>query len=273
MRRVMVVLATVLLVSGCAPVATPDASSSPASPTASSASPTPTPTPTATAAPEPAATTEPAAAPAPATAAPQQPSTAGVDIDSAASLQVLVNKRRPLVPADYQPVLVPVSIAQDGDEAVRPEVDAALAQMSAAMQADIGEGIHVFSSYRGYARQTQLYNGYVAQYGQAQADTTSARPGHSEHQTGLSVDLMGTGGACRLDVCFGGTAAGRWIAEHAWEHGFIVRYPDGLQGITGYHFEPWHVRFVGAEVATAMHEQGIATFEEYAGTGNAPDYG
>ena len=270
----MVVLAAALLVSGCAPVATPDASSPPASPTASSASPTPTPTgtATATATPEPAPTTEPAAAPAP-TAAPQQQSTAGVDIDSAASLQVLVNKRRPLVPADYQPALVPVSIAQDGDEAVRPEADAALAQMSAAMQAEIGEGIHVFSSYRGYARQTQLYNGYVAQYGQAQADTTSARPGHSEHQTGLSVDVMGTGGACRLDVCFGGTAAGRWIAENAWEHGFIVRYPDGLQGVTGYHFEPWHVRFVGAEVATAMHEQGIATFEEYAGAGSAPDYG
>jgi D-alanyl-D-alanine carboxypeptidase len=273
-RRAIVVLASMLLVTGCAPAVAPDpspsgpsssapSSSAPTSPSASAPSATPT-------------TADPAPSPTPTAAAPVAPPAAqptAIDIDSGASLQVLVNKRRPLVPVDYRPQLVPVSTAQDGDEAVRPEVDAALVAMSAAMQADIGEGIHVFSSYRSFARQTQLYDGYVAQYGQARADTTSARPGHSEHQTGLSVDLMGTGGACRLDVCFGSTAAGRWIAEHAWQHGFVVRYPDGLEGITGYHFEPWHVRFVGVEVATAMHERGIATFEEYAGTGSAPDYG
>lgn len=267
----MAALAAALLLSGCATGATPEPSSSaPASPVATetSASPTVEPTPTSTPS-MPASTAAPTETAAP--AATEAPA-ARLDLDSGASLQVLVNKRRPLVPVDYQPQLVPVSIAQDGDEAVRPEADAALVQLSAAMQAEIGEGVHVFSSYRSFSRQTQLYNGYVAQYGQAQADTTSARPGHSEHQTGLAVDVVGTGGACRLDTCFGGTAAGRWIAEHAWEHGFIVRYPDGLEGITGYHYEPWHLRFVGVDVATAMHAGGFATFEEYAGTGSAPDY-
>ncbi|MCH1882069.1 M15 family metallopeptidase [Agrococcus sp. ARC_14] len=270
MRRtvglVLGTIAAVAVLSGCAaPEPVPSASPTPtaletptATPTAQSPSPTPTPTPST-----------------PATAAPPQaaePPAAG-DIESATSLQVLVNKRTPLQPADYLPELVSVSTAQDGDETVRPEVDAALVAMSDAMRVDIGEGIHVFSSYRSYARQTELYNGYVARNGQAVADTTSARPGHSEHQTGLAVDLRGTGGVCELDVCFGDTAAGRWVAEHGWEHGFIVRYPDGLQGITGYHYEPWHIRFVGVEVSTAMHEQGARTYEEYLGSGSAPDYG
>lgn len=265
----MAVLGAALLLSGCATGPAPEPSPSAVDTPAASES-----APSATAEPMPTAAPSPTAPPVEASESPAaEPAAVSIDIDSGASLQVLVNKRRPLAPPDYRPQLVPVSIAQDGDELVRPEVDAALVQLSAAMQAELGEGVHVFSSYRSFARQAELYNGYVAQHGQALADTTSARPGHSEHQTGLAVDVSGTGGACRLDACFGATAPGRWIAAHAWEHGFIVRYPDGLEGITGYHFEPWHLRFVGVDVATAMHERGIATFEEYAGTGSAPDYG
>ncbi len=259
----------VLVLTGCGEAATPEASSSsPATPTASAHVELETPTPMSTPAPTPTRT----AAPTP-SATPTPEAASAWDLTSADSLQVLVNKRTPLQPAAYVPSLVAVSSAQEGGELVRPEVDAALAELSAAMRADIGEGTFVFSSYRSYDRQAQLYNGYVAQYGQAEADTTSARPGHSEHQTGLAVDVSGTGGACRLDVCFGGTAAGRWIAEHAWQHGFIVRYPEGLEGITGYEYEPWHLRFVGAEISTAMHEQGARTYEEFLGLPAAPDYG
>ena len=186
---------------------------------------------------------------------------------------MLVNKRRPLEPPEYRPALVDVSSAQEGGEAVRPEADAALSAMSTAMRAEIGEGTFVFSSYRSYARQAELYAGYVARYGQAEADTTSARPGHSEHQTGLAVDVSGTGGRCRLDVCFGDTAAGRWIAAHAWEHSFVVRYPRAMEHITGYEWEPWHLRYVGPEVSTAMHKAGVATLEEFFGAEAAPDYG
>ena len=272
MGLVLGAITAVAVLAGCAqPEPAPSASPTPTAIETPSATPTPTPTPT------PSAESSSPTPTAPATVAPPQPAdppaAGGADTGSAASLQVLVNKRTPLQPADYRPELVSVSTAQDGDEAVRPEVDAALVAMSEAMRADIGEGIHVFSSYRSYARQSELYNGYVARYGQAEADTTSARPGHSEHQTGLAVDLRGTGGVCELDVCFGDTAPGRWVAEHGWEHGFIVRYPDGLQGITGYHYEPWHLRFVGVEVSTAMHDQGARTYEEYLGSGSAPDYG
>ncbi|MCR8671289.1 M15 family metallopeptidase [Agrococcus sp. HG114] len=207
------------------------------------------------------------------TAEPEPTSASAFDIDSASSLQVLVNKRRPLQPPEYRPALVAVSSAQEGGERVRPEVDAALAAMSAAMRAEIGEGTFVFSSYRSFERQGELYRGYVARYGQAEADTTSARPGHSEHQTGLAIDVSGTGGQCRLATCFGDTAAGRWLAANAWQHGFVVRYPQGLEHITGYEWEPWHLRYVGVEVSTAMREGGVATLEEFFGTGAAPDYG
>lgn len=196
------------------------------------------------------------------------------DIDAGSSITVLVNKRRPLQPQDYAPELVEPSVSHDaGEEAIRPEVDAPLVALDAAMRADIGEGVHVFSSYRSFQRQTTLYSGYVARSGQAAADTTSARPGHSEHQTGLAMDVVGTSLVCRLDVCFGGTAAGRWIAEHAWEHGFVVRYPEGEDATTGYAYEPWHLRYVGVDVTTAMQAAGATTLEAFFGTGDAPDYG
>lgn len=250
----MAIAALALLLSGCAEAVTPEpTSSATASPTASapveSATPTPTPTPEPT--PEP---------------------SERWDIDAASSLQVIVNKLRPMSPAEFAPELVPVSTAEEGGELVQPALDAALTEMDAAMRAAIGEGTFVTSSYRSYALQAQYYQNAIDAYGQVGADTTSARPGHSEHQTGLAIDLMSTSLECRLDRCFGETEAGRWIAEHAWEHGFVVRYPQGADAVTGYAWEPWHLRYVGTDVTSLMHEQGIATLEELFGLPPAPDY-
>lgn len=248
----MAIAVLALLLSGCAEAVTPEpTSSAPASPTASapveSATPTPTPEPT----PEP---------------------SERWDVDAASSRQVIVNKLRPMSPAEFAPELVPVSTAEEGGELVQPALDAALTEMDAAMRAAIGEGTFVTSSYRSYALQAQYYQNAIDAYGQAGADTTSARPGHSEHQTGLAIDLMSTSLECRLDHCFGETEAGRWIAEHAWEHGFVVRYPQGADAVTGYAWEPWHLRYVGTDVTSLMHEQGIATLEELFGLPPAPDY-
>lgn len=259
------VVAAALVLTGCGGTGAPAPTATATAERPTTAAPDPTPAGSEPAA-EPAATSTPAPEPA-------APDASAFDLDSAASLQVVVNKRRPLHPPEHRPELVAVSSAQEGGELVRPELDEALTAMSQAMRADIGEGTFVFSSYRSYERQAELYAGYVARYGQAEADTTSARPGHSEHQTGLAVDVSGTGGACRLATCFGDTAAGRWLAEHAWEHGFVVRYPRGLEHITGYEWEPWHLRYVGVEVSTAMHESGAATLEEFFGLEPAPDYG
>ncbi|MEG0423022.1 MAG: M15 family metallopeptidase [Erysipelotrichaceae bacterium] len=115
------------------------------------------------------------------------------------------------------------------------------------------------SDYRSYETQSRIYNNYVAQYGQASADTFSARPGTSEHQTGLAFDV----GA--IDDNFGNTPAGIWLAQNCQKYGFILRYLSGKESITGYKYEPWHIRYVGVDVATAIMSQGI-TLEEYLGS-------
>lgn len=266
----MAVLAAALTVSGCATVATP-APTGPSPAPAASAPSGSAPAASATAPP----TASAPATPGPEQTAPEPEQTAPEpewDVATASSLQVVVNKLRPMDPPDFAPELVPVSTAQEGGELVRPELDAALAELDAAMRAAVGEGTFVTSSFRSFELQAQYYQNAITRFGQAAADTTSARPGYSEHQTGLAVDLMSTAQQCRLAHCFGETAAGRWIAEHAWESGFVVRYPQGADAVTGYAWEPWHLRYVGEDVSTAMHEQGTRTLEEHFGLEPAPAY-
>src|SRR5699024_623564 len=108
------------------------------------------------------------------------------------------------------------------------------------LQADAakaGHSIPLVSGYRSYSYQAQLYDSYVARDGQAAADRYSARPGHSEHQSGLAMDV----GA--IDNNYGQTPAGQWLNAHCAEYGFILRYPQGKESITGYMYEPWHIRY------------------------------
>ena len=134
---------------------------------------------------------------------------------------------------------------------------AALQQLQAGAEA-AGYSMPLISGYRSYAYQASLYNSYVAQDGQELADTYSARPGHSEHQSGLAFDI----GA--LDNGYGNTPGGRWLNAHCADYGFILRYPAAKESITGYQYEPWHVRYVGKEIASRIMSQGI-TLEEYLG--------
>ena len=121
-----------------------------------------------------------------------------------------------------------------------------------------GFSLPLVSGYRSYSRQQTIYNNYVSRYGQSSADTFSARPGHSEHQTGLAFDVG------RIDDNFGDTPVGMWLKDNAHYYGFIIRYPKGKENITGYKYEPWHVRYVGVGVATDIYNRGI-TLEEYLG--------
>lgn len=155
---------------------------------------------------------------------------------------LLVNKKHPLPPSFG---------------ALDPTAAAALAQLQSAAQ-NAGHAIPTMSGFRTYDYQVTLYNRYVAQDGQAAADTYSARPGFSEHQTGLVFDV----GA--IDNNFGNTAAGRWLRDHCHEFGCIIRYPQGKENITGYMYEPWHIRYVGVSVAAEIYQRGI-TLEEYLG--------
>ncbi|CAN5416114.1 D-Ala-D-Ala carboxypeptidase VanY [soil metagenome] len=179
--------------------------------------------------------------------------------DSPASIWVVVNKKRPLKPLSYSPAdLVPVG----NNQTMRSEAAGALGILIAVAKSQ-GLSIKALSGYRSYDDQTTVYNNEVANYGQAVADSESAKPGTSEHQTGLAMDVGG--GGCGIEDCFGNTAEGKWLAANAYTFGFIVRYTAEKQSVTGYRAEPWHIRYVGAELSTEMHAKNITTLEEFFG--------
>lgn len=195
-------------------------------------------------------------------------STGGFDkskypLDEASSLWVIVNKGRRL-PADYVPAgLTPPSVATAGRELVRSDTASALEDMFSAA-AKQGLKLEVVSGYRSYSYQQQVYGGYVRSVGTAGADTFSARPGSSEHQTGLAADLGALSGKCQLDQCFGDTPEGKWLAANCYKFGFIIRYPKGKDSLTGYEYEPWHVRYVGKDLAAQINKS-QQTLEQFFG--------
>lgn len=128
-----------------------------------------------------------------------------------------------------------------------------------------GISLWVKSGYRSYIDQKIIYNGYVERDGKEAADTYSARPGHSEHQTGLAFDLNSTASS------FADTPEGKWIAENSYKYGFIIRYPEGKESITGYMYEPWHVRYLGVEKAKEVYESGLC-LEEFLGITSVYSY-
>lgn len=161
---------------------------------------------------------------------------------------LLANKQNPL-PADYAPGINPE--AQNAFDAMQEE----------ALESEID--LTAFSTFRDFNRQKVLYEGYVAKDGEEKADRYSARPGFSEHQTGLAFDIGETGAEQHWAAAsFGDTEAGKWVAENAHRFGFILRYPEGKEQLTGYMHESWHFRYVGKEVAKEIYEAEI-TLEEY----------
>jgi zinc D-Ala-D-Ala carboxypeptidase len=188
---------------------------------------------------------------------------------------VVVNKRRPLKPANFTPrnlVQPRISLAVTGEAALLNRTTAAAAEKMFAAAAADGVSMTLASGYRSYATQAATYNGHVSARGQAAADTASARPGHSEHQTGWAFDIGDGGGACAFQPCFAEQPAAVWAKANAHRFGFVVRYPWMFHQITGYFYESWHLRYIGVEAATDMRKRGIATLEEYFGVGAAPAY-
>lgn len=120
------------------------------------------------------------------------------------------------------------------------------------------------SAYRSYQRQREIYLRNVALRGRSATDVVSATPGSSEHQTGLTIDISAKSVDCALIPAFGNTKEGRWVAKNAHKYGYIVRYPAGKTKVTGYHYEPWHIRYVGITTATYLYKNNL-TLEEYYG--------
>ncbi|WP_227874335.1 M15 family metallopeptidase [Tumebacillus algifaecis] len=196
---------------------------------------------------------------------PQEPSKATAGAPG--SISVLVNKQLGL-PDDFQPS----NLVDDPDlhflsggggekRLMRGEVANALKQMFAASEKE-GIYLSVASAYRSHATQTQLFNYYVSTQGETEARRYSAVPGHSEHETGLAVDVSGRDGACAVEDCFADTKEAKWIAKNAVKFGFIIRYPKGKEAVTGYAYEPWHLRYVGQDLAAAITAKNV-TMEEY----------
>jgi D-alanyl-D-alanine carboxypeptidase len=174
------------------------------------------------------------------------------EVADPSSLQALVNKHFTL-PFDY----APSDLVDCGSAQLRAEAAEAIAQLIAGADS---ESLRIWTSsgFRSYGAQDALYQGYAAENGEAVADAFSARAGSSEHQTGLAVDVNATDWI--LEVA---PAEANWLAGHAHEYGFIVRYTTENSAATGYTEEPWHLRYVGVSDAMNMHKLSIASYEEY----------
>jgi LAS superfamily LD-carboxypeptidase LdcB len=154
---------------------------------------------------------------------------------------------------------------------MRKEAAEAEAEMTAAAAED-GIYLQFSSAYRSEEYQSELYWGYVASDGQEAADTYSSRPGYSDHQTGLAADFV-ENGSSDFTAGFENTESGKWLYEHAWEYGFVIRYPKGKDEITGYTYEPWHYRYIGKDWAAKLHAVSPdETIEEYFGVSGGTEY-
>ncbi|URN95572.1 MAG: M15 family metallopeptidase [Candidatus Pristimantibacillus lignocellulolyticus] len=191
--------------------------------------------------------------------------TDNVDTD-AESVAVMVNPNYKL-PEDYSPkdlVYPDVRFTFDDKIEKRMMRQAAATALEEMFEAAEVDGIYLagVSAYRSHETQKALFKRYVERDGYEKAKTYSAEPGTSEHETGLAIDVSGSTGKCAAEDCFGGTVEAIWLANNAANHGFIIRYPEGKEDITGYKYEPWHLRYVGVEIAKEIDSEGL-TLEEY----------
>ncbi|MEA5051131.1 MAG: M15 family metallopeptidase [Oscillospiraceae bacterium] len=153
------------------------------------------------------------------------------------------------------------SVPRDYGGGIDAEAGAAVQRLYDAAAAD-GLTIYTVSGYRSYDTQKSIYENYVATKGQAYTDTISAKPGTSEHQTGLAFDVgAGSDTSTVLSQRFANTPEYAWLQEHMAEYGFILRYPDGKTDWTGYAYEPWHIRYVGPELAQYIRSTGLCVEE------------
>ncbi|CAH0316241.1 Putative carboxypeptidase YodJ [Peribacillus simplex] len=182
------------------------------------------------------------------------------------SIPVLVNKKNKLpenyVPKDLVYTSIPFTFKEKTEKRkMRSEAAAAISKLFAESKKQ-GVSLLGVSAYRSHATQVALFDYYVKRDGYAKAITYSALPGTSEHETGLAIDVTGGNGKCAAQDCFGGTKEAKWLQAHADDYGFIIRYPKGKESVTGYKYEPWHLRYVGKSIAQTIMSQGI-TLEEY----------
>jgi D-alanyl-D-alanine carboxypeptidase len=187
--------------------------------------------------------------------------TAQSDVLTLGSMTQLVNKTHG-VPQDYEPADL-VAVPLDGIRQIYLRKEASDAMVSLFNgAAAAGLTLKCCSGYRSYDTQVSVFDSEAASNGLSQTEATTAPPGYSEHQTGLCADITSDSAGLNLSEDFANTPEGQWLAANAHLYGYIIRYPKGMEGITGYTFEPWHIRYLGVDLATAVYNSG-KTYEEY----------
>lgn len=215
----------------------------------------------------PTSTEMPTVAPTPTESPTSTPITVNTDTST---VTFLVNREYPL-PEDFVPeglttpdVLFPFSDTSIDKAKMTPEAGEALVRLFRAAYDEAGLTLYGVSAYRSYARQYTIYATNLAVYGTAHTNRYSAAPGRSEHQTGLAIDISCASEDFALETTFADTPEGIWVSENAHRFGFILRYPKDKEHITGYNYEPWHIRYVGCDLAAHLYETGL-TLDEYYG--------
>ncbi len=189
------------------------------------------------------------------------------DYSDTSSLWALASKTH-AIPIEYVPANLKIPTVatrtdkSDGERSVRSDIETPLINMFAAAN-DAGNQLMIGSGYRSAALQQIYLNSAAASVGLAAANQSIALPGQSEHQTGLAVDISTVSRNCYLDTCFGDTSDGQWLVHNSYKYGFILRYPSDKVSITGYQYEPWHFRYVGIDLATALHDSGLTLDEAW----------
>lgn len=184
--------------------------------------------------------------------------------DTSLNYSLIVNKYYYLtedyVPDDLVAISTKYSWGSSGTQKVRKEAYDQYLKMHEAANSEANIYLMVNSSYREYKKQDQVYNNYRVNHGEAYADKIAARPGFSEHQTGLALDIFEIKNS--QQATFKDTEAYKWLKDNSYKYGFILRYPEGKENITGYNFESWHYRYVGVDLAKKIYNSNL-TFDEY----------
>lgn len=181
------------------------------------------------------------------------------------SIWAIVSKSHP-ISVDYVPPALKIpNVAtrtdkSDAERSIRSDIEVPLINMFAAASA-AGYQLMVSTGYRSAALQKVDFDNMANTVDDTVANQSIDRPGQNEHQTGLAIDISTTSGNCYLDACFANTGEGSWLTSNVYKFGFILRYPKDKETVTGYRYEPWHFRYVGIDLATAIHESNL-TFDE-----------
>jgi len=189
------------------------------------------------------------------------------DYSIQSSLWAIASKTHPIsidyVPAGLKIPAVETRTDKSNDErSVRSDIETPLINMFTAAASE-GYQLVIGSGYRSANLQSTYFYSLANSVGETVANQSIARPGESEHQTGLAIDVTTVSRNCYLADCFADTYDGQWLANNSYKYGFILRYPKGKEGITGYIYEPWHFRYVGIDLATALHESSLTLDEAW----------